>query len=254
MNRCATKTYWRLPLLLLLACVTGTAVAESFGSFGPRPQTEWLDDGRDMQLLRPFVYTDPNGRIWTAAQGMKVDGASIPPALWAFVGGPLEGKYRNASVVHDTECELKLREWRDVHRMFYYAVRAGGVGVTKGKLMYAAVYFFGPRWKVVTSTAQVSESDVQEFLTRMLVLIRRDPAGLPLVQIESESMTSLRKKVPDGDADLGVVRKLLDDRNSIQNKQPSQRQQDDLIRNLEQQLYRDPVAPAPSAPGNVGVG
>jgi hypothetical protein len=222
--------------------------SQSFGTFGPRPQLEWLDDGRDMQLLRPFSFTDPRGKIWTAELGKKVNGASIPSILWSFVGGPFEGKYRNASVVHDTECAVQLRDWRDVHRMFYEGVRAGGVGWVKGKLMYAAVYFFGPRWKSVTSTPQVSDSEAHEFLTRMLVLIRRDPVGLQLSQIESESMASLRSKVPDSDPDLAVVRGLLEERNSLQNRVPSNSRHDELIRNIEDRLYREDRTIQPSPP------
>ena len=254
MNAIAAGQTWRLLLLLVVATGANTAASQPFGSFGPRPQVEWLDDGREMQLLRPFVYTDPDGRTWTSAQGMKVDGASIPPILWSFVGGPYEGQYRNGSVIHDTECDLKLREWKDVHRMFYYAVRAGGVGWTKGKLMYAAVYFFGPRWRVTSSPAQVGESDAYEFLTRMLVLIRRDPVGLQLAQIESETLNSLRNKVPESDSDLPVVRKLLNERNSLENKALSKNRQDSLIRGVDEQLYRDPPVPVPTAPTDLRIG
>lgn len=62
------------------------------------------------------------------------------------MGGPFEGQYRNASVVHDVACVKKSEKWEDVHRMFYYAMRAGGVSETRAALMYAAVYKFGPRW------------------------------------------------------------------------------------------------------------
>ena len=62
------------------------------------------------------------------------------------MGSPYTGEYRNASVVHDVACEKRDRPWEDVHLMFYEACRAGGVAEQKAKLMYAAVYHFGPRW------------------------------------------------------------------------------------------------------------
>jgi len=138
--------------------------------------------------------------------------------------------------------------------MFYEGVRAGGVGWVKGKLMYAAVYFFGPRWNSVTSTAQVSDSEAKEFLTRMLVLIRKDPVGVQLSQIESETMDSLRKKVPDSEPDLAVVRGLLEERNSFQNKLPSKGRHDDLIRNLEDRLYPEVQNQRPAPPPEVTIG
>ena len=33
------------------------------------------------------------------------------------------------------------------HRMFYNASRCGGVGEVRAKVMYAAVFHFGPRWQ-----------------------------------------------------------------------------------------------------------
>jgi hypothetical protein len=99
-----------------------------------------------MTLLDDFGYVDAGNFAWKAPKGHKIDGASIPQVFWTFIGGPFEGKYRNASVVHDHECDVKQRPWRAVHRMFYNASRCGGVEEAKAKVMYAAVYHFGPRW------------------------------------------------------------------------------------------------------------
>jgi Protein of unknown function (DUF1353) len=99
-----------------------------------------------MTLLDDFGYVDNSGYVWTAEKGQPIDGASIPPVFWSFIGGPFEGKYRNASVIHDFECKVQKRPWRSVHRMFYTASRCGGVEEKKAKVMYATVYHFGPRW------------------------------------------------------------------------------------------------------------
>lgn len=99
-----------------------------------------------MRLLDAFSYVDQTGGVWDAPKGSLVDGASIPQAFWTIIGGPFEGDYRNASVVHDVACDLKKRPWRDVHKMFYDAMRCGGVSEKKAKVMYFAVFHFGPRW------------------------------------------------------------------------------------------------------------
>jgi hypothetical protein len=37
-----------------------------WGRFDGRVVTEWLDDGRDMQLVEPFAYVDAFGTHWQA--------------------------------------------------------------------------------------------------------------------------------------------------------------------------------------------
>jgi hypothetical protein len=100
-----------------------------------------------MTLLSELRYTDPNGTIWNAPAGAKVDGASIPRSLWTFMGGPFEGKYRNASVLHDVAYEQHNRPWEDCDRMFYHAMRCSGVSAAEAGTMYYSLYRFGRHWK-----------------------------------------------------------------------------------------------------------
>mgnify|MGYP001792979849 CR=1 FL=1 len=58
-------------------------------------------------------YVDPKGHVWVAPASSVVDGASIPRSLWTFMGGPFEGKYRNASVLHDVADDQKNRPRED---------------------------------------------------------------------------------------------------------------------------------------------
>lgn len=99
-----------------------------------------------MRLLEPFAYFDPSGKRWEAPVGYVTDGASIPQGFWSLVGGPFEGAYREAAVIHDVYCDTKAEPWRDVHRIFYYANRAAGVSEVKSKILYTAVMVGGPRW------------------------------------------------------------------------------------------------------------
>jgi hypothetical protein len=121
--------------------------ATRWGYFNGEPVTKWNPDGRTMTLLTELRYTDPAGNVWVAPIGSVVDGASIPRYLWSLMGGPFEGKYRNASVLHDVAYGQKKRPWQDCDRMFYYAMRCSGVSAVEAKTMFYALYRFGHHWK-----------------------------------------------------------------------------------------------------------
>jgi hypothetical protein len=128
--------------------VAAASASLSWGRFVGDVVAKWEADGRDMTLVEPFAYVDPRDARWDAPAGAVVNGASIPRAFWSLIGGPFEGRFRNASVVHDVACVVRDRPWQEVHRMFHDACRCGGVGAAKAATMYYAVYQFGPRWTV----------------------------------------------------------------------------------------------------------
>lgn len=137
--------------------------AERSMRFDGRVQTEWQDDGRETQLLAPFAFIDDRSVVWDAPAGAYIDGASIPRVLWGRIGSPYTGKYRLASVVHDIACCRKERPWRQVHRMFFDASVAAGVPTIKAKVMYAAIFHFGPRWPAAEDAGRVTtEQDFDE--------------------------------------------------------------------------------------------
>ena len=123
------------------------AGASMWGHFNGEPVTKWNPDGRSMTLLTELRYTDPHGEVWVAPIGSVVDGASIPRYLWSIMGGPFEGQYRNASVLHDVAYGEHKRPWQDCDRMFYYAMRCSGVNAVQAKTMYYALFKFGHHWK-----------------------------------------------------------------------------------------------------------
>ena len=118
-----------------------------WGFYSGEPVTKWNPDGRTMTLLSELRYTDPQGEVWVAPAGSVVDGASIPRYLWSVMGGPFEGQYRNASVLHDVAYEKHNRPWQDCDRMFYNAMRCSGVNAVEAKTMYYTLYKFGHHWK-----------------------------------------------------------------------------------------------------------
>ena len=145
------RAIYLAPIFVMGIAMFGvTEAQENFGRFTTSPKLEFIDEGpgkgRDMRLLEDLTYIDPSGGAWTARKGFQTDGASIPQVFWSFVGGPFDGPYRNAAVIHDWYCDKMDKRWQDVHRIFYYASRAAGVGQIKAKILYAAVMVGGPRW------------------------------------------------------------------------------------------------------------
>jgi hypothetical protein len=123
------------------------AAGSKWGYYSGEPVTRWNPDGRTMTLLSELRYTDPQGVVWIAPAGSQVDGASIPRYLWSIMGGPFEGKYRNASVLHDVAYGEHNRPWQDCDRMFYNAMRCSGASAVEAKTMYYTLYRFGHHWK-----------------------------------------------------------------------------------------------------------
>ena len=144
-----------------------------WGKFPRPPVAELLDNGRELRLLEDFAYIDPHGTVWTAPKDAVVDGASIPQVFWTFTGGPLEGKFRNASIVHDVACDRRAVPSDKVHQMFYEACRCGGVPENEAKLLYAAVYHFGPDWEISEVEAPVVV-ETAKGKTRRMKIHRKD--------------------------------------------------------------------------------
>jgi hypothetical protein len=131
--------------LAVVLGLTTAASAQTLGEYKGEAVLSMLPDGRNMQLLKPFSYVDPKGQTWNVPAGTKTDGASIPRILW-LTYPPFTGKYRQAAVVHDYYCQLRSRTWKDTHKVFYDAMLTSGVPEKTAKIMYGAVYGFGPRW------------------------------------------------------------------------------------------------------------
>ena len=124
-----------------------TARASGWGRFSGSIETRWENDGVTMVLLNELRYTDPYGQVWVAPAGSKVDGASIPRPFWSIIGGPFEGKYRTASVLHDVADEEQKVSPAEADLMFNNAMRCAGVGATTAKTMYYVLLRHGRDWK-----------------------------------------------------------------------------------------------------------
>jgi hypothetical protein len=145
---------WFTATIVLTSCGSdrsnwriGAEQTHKWGYYSGFVEARWENDGRQMTLLSELRYIDPKGDVWIAPAGSKVDGASIPRSMWTLMGGPFEGKYRNASVLHDVAYEQHKRPWQDCDRMFYSAMRCSGVSAVEAKTMYYSLYRFGHHWK-----------------------------------------------------------------------------------------------------------
>jgi hypothetical protein len=174
------------------------SITNTWGTFPKPPRTEWLPDGRKMKLLEDFVYVDPRKRAWVAPKDAEVDGASIPAPFWSFIGGPFEDKYRNASIVHDVECASMKSDWEDVHYMFYEACRCGGLGETKAKSVYVAVYRYGPRWAKETRT---------------FTMMRTGPGGVRHPEAVTETISVPIHVAPPDAATLARLKDYVESKN-----------------------------------------
>jgi hypothetical protein len=128
-----------------------------WGYYSGQVEARWENDGRNMTLLSELRYTDPKGVVWIAPAGSVVDGASIPRVLWSLMGGPFDGKYRNASVLHDVAYDQHTHSWQQCDRMFYNAMRCSGVSPLEAKTMYYALYRHGRHWKRLRSFLPAEE-------------------------------------------------------------------------------------------------
>lgn len=151
-----------------------------FGSyFGLPPHVALLPDGRLGKLLAPIEYIQHAGKRWPVPAGASLDGASIPRPLWSIIGGPFEGRYRDASIVHDHYCVVKTEPWRMTHRMFFEAMRCSGVNAIRAKVMFYAVHRFGPRWGLnglesFVATPSLTDADAQSLAADVKIVVMQD--------------------------------------------------------------------------------
>jgi hypothetical protein len=132
------------------------------------PQGKFIPDNPSVNLdhsgsdeFSPLVsdgilFREPDGTEWLAPTGTRTDGASVPRAFLPVTDGRFDKAFLRAAIVHDAYCQqeneavtpeqYRTRPWRDTHKMFYRACRAGGTSESLASAMFAAVWLRGPRW------------------------------------------------------------------------------------------------------------
>jgi hypothetical protein len=181
-------------LLIVVVVILGiilwkTSQNEYFGEFKSKLEGEFIDaEVRPrFRLSNQFEFEDPNGFIWSVPADTLVDGASIPPPFWSFIGGPFSGRYIKASVIHDYYCDEKTRTEHDTHRNFYYGMRANKVTEWKAKFMYWAVATFGPKWKLENNKiVQIESVDLDNPEIRAIALSKASAVARSLKTSKGE--------------------------------------------------------------------
>ncbi len=194
---------------MALLSLSSPANAQS-GRYSGVPLVELDGDGRKLKLMRSLTYWAPSGKEWRVPAGVQVDGASIPQPFWTLIGGPLEGKYRDASIIHDFYCDRKTRPWRDVHRVFFDGMITSGVEVNKAKIMYYAVYRFGPRWEAASERVPVSGFDGS-----IRMEVREFQKEIPSVEYNQESAERAVNRISKENLSLDDIENMSDAETSL---------------------------------------
>ncbi len=119
---------------------------ESSGYFIGDVECRFLGSRR-IVLLKEFTFVDSRGHRWIAPTDSICDGSSIPWLLQRWMGSPLVGLHRYASVIHDVACVQKKMPSVLVHKMYGEACKAAGE--PKAWFLYQGVKFGGPKFSGV---------------------------------------------------------------------------------------------------------
>jgi hypothetical protein len=160
-------------------------------------------DGVLMEVQQPFGFLDARNRKWEVPAKFRTDGASIPRALWSIIGSPFTGNYLAASIIHDFYCDLKSREWREVHQAFFDTMIASKVENVQAKVMYYAVYRFGPRWVVNKSFTCPPGIACAQMPGKKVTHVREVNVS-PV--FEEAEFRSVRREIESGNLSLSKIR------------------------------------------------
>ncbi|MBY6088967.1 DUF1353 domain-containing protein [Maritimibacter alkaliphilus] len=178
-------------------CAAQVAVGETYwGKFSDGPHGTFYDGDpwQEFELTNRFFFDDPNGLRWEAPAQTRVNGASIPPTFWSFIGGPFSGKYLKASVIHDHYVVTRERTAHDTHRNFYYGMLANGVETWRAKVMYWAVSTFGADWElrqVVTYRTECTDDVSVELTCSVKPVIELQPVSVSRVNLSEPEQAQL---------------------------------------------------------------
>ena len=138
----------RFALAGLNGFTLGTTNRTRYGQWLTGAFVELLPDGRMIRMWDVLSFLDADGTQYDVPVGFYSDGSSHPQFTWSKFGGPLSGKYRRSSVVHDYLLSLigthPTMTAMKAHAVFRNAMLADGVSVDDADLFYTAVV--GKTW------------------------------------------------------------------------------------------------------------
>ncbi|GGA17543.1 MAG: DUF1353 domain-containing protein [Rhodobacteraceae bacterium] len=157
-------------------------------------------------LAEPLRFVDANRRVWHAPAGTLTDGASIPKIFVSILGRPTAPEYVDAAAMHDAYCGVgneggafyHQARWEDVHRMFFDALVVSGTPERRAKVMFAAVWLGGPRWKVYYTLDALPVATKQQAMAQAMAYIEaNDPSLSQLVRYLERLEKRMIRQHPD---------------------------------------------------------
>jgi len=100
-----------------------------------------LENGREVQLIKPFVVYFKKRKPITVPNGFVTDFASIPQPFWSIVSP--WGKYAPATVLHDYLYFNGFMSREESDKIFLTVMKRLKVSRWKRNIMYTAVRVFG---------------------------------------------------------------------------------------------------------------
>ncbi len=176
------------------------------------------EDKKICHLKGQLTFVSPrDGTVWQTKEWVgespwvkgklktgTTDGTSIPLIAQPFIGRPYDLSYLKAAIIHDHYCyeENNIRRWQDTHLMFYDALIALKVDKRRAKLMYFAVYSFGPKWKFeekpdyqISFKDGISSENLSGIKSYALAPSLKDKENEPEINLmQSDAMTVKRSK------------------------------------------------------------
>ena len=224
--------YVLLAFLLIVTACNAQKKENTIGQFHGTLRLIAMPDGRKMKLEENFGYTDWKDHTLTAPVGFESDGASIPKKAWSFVGGPWEGKYRLAAVVHDWGCVSHELTWQETHKLFFDAMLDAGEEKYIAQTFYAAVYEKGPRWTKISTEKGADENELTSRVDNIIKtapkadrgnLFRGNPYELGDQALSNDKVPrevvygiDVFRVTPTSDVNLSALRKFMREARSRQ--------------------------------------
>jgi len=97
---------------------------------------------QSFEVINPLTF-NTYGFCITILPSFDYDGASIPQALWSWIGCPMGGLYSSAACLHDALYASQLFDRKTSDKLFHQAMLSSGVSKSLAKKMYLAVRAFG---------------------------------------------------------------------------------------------------------------
>ena len=114
---------------------------DHFSKLEVEPLDEFVEGRRVYRLTKDFTFTSEEYGVITVPAGFKTDFASVPAIVRSIF--PTDGKYMEASIVHDYYYAYAIGTKKLADRIFKHAMKLSNVSTIRRWLMYWGVRLMG---------------------------------------------------------------------------------------------------------------